>query len=71
MKILDPNNINTGKIAGGTVGMDFLSSFAGLGVTRGMGRAKPNPANRSWFPRNQYHSMQKRRTVVRTSSTAF
>src|ERR1700730_15174105 len=27
MKILDPNSISTGRIDGGTVGMDILSSF--------------------------------------------
>lgn len=34
MKILDPNSINTGRIDGGTVGMDILSGFQGLDRSR-------------------------------------
>jgi hypothetical protein len=30
MKTLDPNSINIGKTAGGTVGMDILSGFNGV-----------------------------------------
>jgi len=32
MKILDPNNINMGRIDGGTVGMDVLSKFVRWGI---------------------------------------
>jgi hypothetical protein len=66
MKTLDPNSINIGKTAGGTVGMDFLSGFK----MEEVGQALTLRSERG-FPAIPYHLMQKDRTVVAKRSTAF